>query len=43
VGLKDPESEAEGVKAPLGEAVALFSPVEVRSPEKVAVSVRLRL
>ena len=43
MGLKDPESDAEGVEAPLEEAVELFAPVGVACPENVAVSVRLRL
>ena len=43
VGLKEPESEAEGVAALLDEAVGVFPPVGVGCAEKVAVSVRLRL
>jgi len=43
VGLKESESEGEGVGAPLEVALEVFAPVVEGSPEKVGVSLRVKL
>lgn len=43
MGLKESESEAEGVGAPLEVALEVLAPVVEGSPEKVGVSLRVKL